>query len=61
MTDSPHIPTELLLAALANRCETEAPSSSLNCAISLAITGAELPHPLYTTSLDAAVTLVPPD
>jgi hypothetical protein len=52
-----------LLLRLAERCEAEQPSRSLDCAIYL---GTRLPiavashtiHP-YTTSLDAAVTLMP--
>lgn len=49
------------LLALADRCEREEPTSSLNCAISKAITGKELPALLYVWSLDAAVTLCPAD
>lgn len=47
------------LNELADRVEREEPSYSLDMAISLQITGSELPSLLYTTSLDAAVTLVP--
>ena len=55
-----------VLLALADRCEQEYPNASLDAAISTAVDpikarqeGAGWPD--YTTSLDAAVTLVPSD
>ena len=55
-----------VLLALADRCEREEPSSPLNVAICFAIFGddkSKWPTPpllrQFTTSLDAAVTLVP--
>lgn len=51
-----------MILELANRCETEEPSRELDHCIWWAlrpnVTGEE-PPPSYTTSLDAAVTLVP--
>jgi hypothetical protein len=48
------------LNALADRCEREEPSHNLNCSIGCAVDAEPgVMPPAYTTSLDAAVTLVP--
>jgi hypothetical protein len=58
-TTNPSDPQVLL--ALADRCEREGPSRKLDLAIAAALNGGRyIPYAKpYTTSLDAAVTLVP--
>jgi len=59
MTAQPFTTNPSVLRALADRCEREEPSDKLDAAIARAVLGPNRYVLPYTTSLDAAVTLVP--